>query len=118
MSLLLVAPADEEPAELESSGPLDRLAAVELTDGGEDTLRTTMSWLRQERLGDTLVFLTGPGARTDLGHVGALRGAYPSVVVGMFGAAEPAPPGAAGLLLVDAADGAEFAAEWNGIRRW
>jgi uncharacterized protein (DUF58 family) len=119
VSLLLVAPADEEPADdSRSPGPLDRLAAVELTDGGEDTLRTTMSRLRQERLGDTLVFLTGPGARTDLGHVGALRGAYPSLVVGMFGAAEPTPPGAAGLRVVDAADGAEFAAEWDGIRRW
>ncbi|MEU8263139.1 DUF58 domain-containing protein [Micromonospora sp. NPDC048999] len=116
VSLLLVAPADEDPAG--AIGPLDRLAAVELTDGGEDPLRTTMSRLRQERLGDTLVFLTGPGGRTDLGHVDALHGAYPSVVVGMFGAAEPTPPGAAGLLVIDAADGAEFAAEWDGIRRW
>ncbi len=51
--------------------------------------------LRRDRLGDTLVVLTGPGATDDLGHVGALRGAYPSVVVGIFGAAEPTPPGAA-----------------------
>lgn len=100
------------------SGPLDRLAAVELADGGVDVLRTAMSGLRQERLGDTLVFLTGPGARGDLGHVGALRGAYPSVVVGVFGAAGPTPAGAAGLTVVDAADGAGFAAEWDGIRRW
>ncbi|MEU3456123.1 DUF58 domain-containing protein [Micromonospora sp. NPDC006766] len=116
VSLLLVAPADEEPAG--AAGPLDRLAAVELTDGGEGTLPATVSRLRQERLGDTLIFLTGPGGHADLGHVGALRGAYPSVVVGMFGAAEPTPPGAAGLLVIDAADGAEFAAEWDGIRRW
>ncbi|MFU8849382.1 DUF58 domain-containing protein [Micromonospora sp. SL1-18] len=107
------------PAELASSkSPLDRLAAVELADGNEDTLRTTVSRLRQERLGDTLIFLTGPGAHTDLGHVGALRGAYPSLVVGVFGAAQPTPPGAAGLLVIDAADGAEFAAGWDGIRRW
>ncbi|MEU2610487.1 DUF58 domain-containing protein [Micromonospora sp. NPDC007271] len=115
VSLLLVAPADEPAG---AAGPLDRLAAVELTGGGEDSLRTAMTRLRQERLGDTLVFLTGPGARTDLGHVGALRGAYPSLVIGVFGAAEPTPPGAAGLLVVDAADAAEFAAEWDGIRRW
>ncbi|KAB1911592.1 DUF58 domain-containing protein [Micromonospora sp. AMSO31t] len=134
VSLLLVAPAAEEPAgaadgsgssrgvgraELPlSRGPLDRLAAAELADGGEDVLRTALSRLRQERLGDTLVFLTGPGARGDLGQVGALRRAYPSVVVGMFGAAEPTAAGAAGLVVVDAADGAEFAAEWDGIRRW
>lgn len=116
VSLLLVAPA---PAELESShGPLDRLAAAELAEGGADVLRAALTRLRQDRLGDTLVFLTGPGARGDLGHVGALRGAYPSVVVGMFGAAEPTAAGTAGLVVVDAADGAEFAAEWDGIRRW
>ncbi|MFG2058990.1 DUF58 domain-containing protein [Micromonospora sp. NPDC048930] len=128
-TLLLIAPTEieaagdgrsrRERAELESShGPLDRLAAVELAEGGEDVLRTAMSRLRQDRLGDTLVFLTGPGARDGLGHVGALRGAYPSVVVGMFGAAGPTPVSAAGLTVVDAADGAEFAAEWDGIRRW
>ncbi|MEU9742176.1 DUF58 domain-containing protein [Micromonospora chersina] len=116
VSLLLVAPAPEEPAD--AVGPLDRLAAAELADGGEDMLRAALTRLRQDRLGDTLVFLTGPGARGDLGHVGALRGAYPSVVVGMFGAAEPTAPGAAGLVVVDAADGAAFAAEWDGIRRW
>ncbi|MCW3840019.1 DUF58 domain-containing protein [Micromonospora yasonensis] len=128
-SLLLVVPAPQDRAEAgdgsrrgadldAAQGPLDRLAAVELTEDGPDVLRTAMSRLRQERLGDTLVFLTGPGARADLGHVTALRGPYPSVVVGVFGATEPTPAGAAGLTVVDAADGAEFAAEWDGIRRW
>ncbi|WBB50223.1 DUF58 domain-containing protein [Verrucosispora sp. WMMA2044] len=98
------------------TGPLDRLAAVTLT--GEGTLEAAAARLRRDRLGDTLVVLTGPGATDDLGHVGALRGAYPSVVVGIFGAAEPTPPGAAGLVVVDAADGAAFAAEWDGVRRW
>ncbi|MET8833228.1 DUF58 domain-containing protein [Micromonospora sp. NPDC004540] len=116
VSLLLVAPPDEEPAG--SGGPLDRLAAAELAEGGADVLRAALTRLRQDRLGDTLIYLTGPGARGDLGHVGALRRAYPSVVVGMFGAAEPTAAGAAGLVVVDAADGAEFAAEWDGIRRW
>ncbi|MET8042443.1 DUF58 domain-containing protein [Micromonospora sp. NPDC005215] len=98
-------------------GPLDRLAAAELSDADE-AVRAATTRLRQDRLGDTLIFLTGPGGRDDLGHVGALRGAYPSVVVGVFGAAEPTPPGAAGLVVVDAADGAQFAAEWDGVRRW
>jgi uncharacterized protein (DUF58 family) len=98
------------------TGPLDRLAAVTLT--GEGTLEAAAARLRRDRLGDTLVVLTGPGATEDLGHLGALRGAYPSVVVGIFGAAEPTPPGAAGLVVVDAADGAAFAAEWDGVRRW
>ncbi|MGC4788193.1 DUF58 domain-containing protein [Micromonospora sp. DT178] len=118
--LLLVAP---EPAGLAAAGgdaaahgPLDRLAAAGLADDGD--LQPATTRLRRERLGDTLVFLTGPGGRDDLGTVGALRAAYPSVVVGVFGATEPAPSGAAGLVVIDAADGAAFAAEWDGVRRW
>ncbi|WP_076473605.1 DUF58 domain-containing protein [Micromonospora avicenniae] len=99
------------------AGPLDRLAAAELVAGDGD-LQATVTRLRRDRLGDTLVFLTGPGGRGDLGHVGALRGAYPSVVVGVVGAADPTPPGAAGLVVIDAADGAAFAAEWDRVRRW
>lgn len=106
------------PGGVASSSPLDRLAAVELVEAGADVLPAAMGRLRRDRLGDTLVVLTGPGARGDLGHVGALRGAYPSVVVGVFGAPDRTPPGAAGLIVVDAADGAGFAAEWDGIRRW
>ncbi|MTK03177.1 DUF58 domain-containing protein [Micromonospora sp. CP22] len=98
------------------TGPLDRLAAVTLT--GEGTLEAAAARLRRDRLGDTLVVLTGPGATEDLGHLGALRRAYPSVVVGIFGAAQPTPPDAAGLVVIDAADGAAFAAEWDGVRRW
>ncbi|MCX4388194.1 DUF58 domain-containing protein [Micromonospora peucetia] len=120
VTLLLVA---SEPDDLTAAGgdaagqgPLDRLAAVGLADEGD--LQPATGRLRRERLGDTLVFLTGPGGRDDLGVVGALRAAYPSVVVGVFGAAEPAPAGAAGLVVIDAADGAAFAAEWDGVRRW
>ncbi|MFI6273179.1 DUF58 domain-containing protein [Micromonospora zamorensis] len=98
-------------------GPLDRLAAAELSSD-DDAVRAATTRLRHDRLGDTLIFLTGSGGRGELGHVGALRRAYPSVVVGVFGAAEPTPPGAAGLVVVDAADGAQFAAEWDGVRRW
>ncbi|MGW3795801.1 DUF58 domain-containing protein, partial [Micromonospora arida] len=90
--------ADAEPAEVTTPdgeadgalGPLDRLAAADLSAAG-DAVRAATTRLRQDRLGDTLIFLTGPGGRDELGHVGALRGAYPSVVVGVFGAAEPTP---------------------------
>ncbi|MEU5672815.1 DUF58 domain-containing protein [Micromonospora sp. NPDC047762] len=120
--LLMVA---AEPAEATTPGgeaggalgPLDRLAAADLSDDG-DAVRAATTRLRQDRLGDTLIFLTGPAGRDELGHLGALRGAYPSVVVAVFGAAEPTPPGTAGLVVVDAADGAQFAAEWDGVRRW
>ncbi|MFC4144737.1 DUF58 domain-containing protein [Micromonospora mangrovi] len=116
VTLLLVAPDPVDPAG--GGPPLDRLAAVGLADGGEDVLPTAVNRWRQERLGDTLVFLTGPGGRADLGYVGALRGTYPSVVVAVLGATDRTPPGGAGLVLLDATDGAEFAAEWDGIRRW
>ncbi|MEH0846273.1 DUF58 domain-containing protein [Micromonospora sp. CPCC 205711] len=112
--LMLVDPADDRAAD----PPLDRLTAVELTGADGATLRATAARLRQDRLGDTLVFLTGPGRRDDLGQLGALRGPYPSVVVGVFGADGPTPADAAGLVVLDAADGAAFAAEWDGVRRW
>lgn len=120
--LLMVAPEPSGPdaasdAVALDSAPLDRLAAARLA-ADDDVIQAATARLRRERLGDTLVFLTGPGGRDDLGAVGALRAAYPSVVVGIFGAAEPAPSGAAGLVVVDAPDGAAFAAEWDGVRRW
>ncbi|MEU9507845.1 DUF58 domain-containing protein [Micromonospora sp. NPDC048170] len=117
--LLLVAPEPDGTAaggDAAGHGPLDRLAAVGLADEGD--LQSATTRLRRERLGDTLVFVTGPGGRHDLGVVGALRAAYPSVVVGVFGAAEPTPAGAAGLVVIDAVDGAAFAAEWDGVGRW
>lgn len=99
---------------------LDRLAEAELrADAGGVALRDTTVRLRQERLGDTLVFLTGPGGRDDLGYVSALRGTYPSVVAGVCddsGARSPAASG--GMVVIDAVDGAAFAAEWDGIQRW
>jgi uncharacterized protein (DUF58 family) len=122
VTLLLVAPEPPDeipPGELPTAGgPLDRLAAVRLGDGNGDPLGTATRRLRSDRLGDTLVFLTGPGGRGDLGQVGALRGAYPSVVVGVFGDPAPPPAGAAGLVVLDAVDGAAFSAEWDGVRRW
>jgi uncharacterized protein (DUF58 family) len=101
---------------------LDRLAAAVLRrEPGDDPvapLRTTTTRLRQDRLGDTLVFLTGPGARADLGYLEALRGAYPSVLVAVFGGGPGGPTGASRLLVIEPADGADFAAEWDGVRRW
>ncbi|RKR86695.1 uncharacterized protein (DUF58 family) [Micromonospora pisi] len=118
---------------------LDRLAAAELrtapalardvSDGDPfgsaatagpagDPLGAVLNRLRQQRLGDTLVFLTGPGARDDLGQLGALRPAYPSVLAAVFGDLVPAPGETAGVRVLDVADGAEFASEWDGVRRW
>ena len=90
---------------------------TEATPGAGD-LTATLRRLRSQRLGDTLVFLTGPGGRADLGEVSAVRGAYPAVLAGIFGdrAAGPAPTG--DLIMIEAADGDEFAAAWDGVRGW
>ncbi|MBM0235445.1 DUF58 domain-containing protein, partial [Micromonospora sp. STR1_7] len=52
--------SDEEADAGAALGPLDRLAAAELSDDG-DALRAATTRLRQDRLGDTLIVLTGPG---------------------------------------------------------
>jgi hypothetical protein len=75
--------------------------------------------LRSRRLGDTLVFLTGPGGRGDLGAVSGLRGPYPVVIAGLFGDRDAAPVSAGdGLIVIEAEDGAQFAGAWDGVREW
>ena len=99
------------------TGPyLDVLTEVVLTDGD---LTARLRHVRTQRLGDTLVFLTGPGALDDLGAVGALRGPYPVVIAGLFGDRDGAPVTAGdGLIVIEADDGVQFAAAWDGVRGW
>jgi uncharacterized protein (DUF58 family) len=100
-----------------ATGPyLDVLTEVTLVDGDLDA---TLRRLRAQRLGDTLVFLTGPGGRGDLGTFSSLRGTYPVVLAGLFGDRDAAPVSAGDrLIVIEAADGAEFAAAWDGVRGW
>jgi uncharacterized protein (DUF58 family) len=95
---------------------LDALAEAELHEDAD--LSRATARLRQRRVGDTLIHLTGPGGQDDLGEIGALRGAYPSILVGILGAAAGAAPAVAGLPALAATDGADFAAEWDGVRSW
>jgi uncharacterized protein (DUF58 family) len=69
---------------------------------------------RQLRTGDTLVCLTGRPGDEDLATLVGLRGTYASLVVAVF---DPHPVGltAAGIHVIGAADGAEFARLWNGL---
>ncbi|WP_233413828.1 DUF58 domain-containing protein [Nucisporomicrobium flavum] len=98
-------------------GPfLDVLTEASLRDGD---LTQTVRTLRQSRLGDTLVYLTGPGGRVDLGEVGGLRGPYPVVIAGLFGDPDAAPVSAGGsLIVIEAEDGEQFAGAWDGVRGW
>lgn len=99
------------------SGPhLDVLTEATLGDGD---LEATLRRLRAQRLGDTLVFLTGPGGRADLGAVSGLRGAYPVALAGILGDRDASPSSPTDrLLVIEAGDGAEFAAAWDGMRGW
>ena len=100
-----------------ASGPfLDVLTEAGLRAG---ELAQTLRSLRQNKIGDTLVYLTGPGGRADLGAVTALRGAYPVVIAGLFGDPDAAPVSAgSGLIVIEAENGEQFAGAWDGVRGW
>lgn len=99
------------------TGPyLDVLTEATLRDGD---LTRTLRLMRTKRLGDTVVFLTGPGGRGDLGAVSGLRGRYPVVLAGLFGDRDAAPVSAGdGLIVIEAESGEEFASAWDGVRGW
>jgi uncharacterized protein (DUF58 family) len=100
-----------------TTGPyLDVLTEAGL---GAGDLAQKLRHLRAQRLGDTIVFLTGPGGRGDLGPVSALRGPYPVVMAGLFGDRDGAPvSGGDGMIVIEAEDGERFAAAWDGVRGW
>jgi uncharacterized protein (DUF58 family) len=99
------------------AGPLlDLLAEANLVS--DASLRTAAERLRVRRMGDTLLFLSGPPNEEDLGILAGLRGAYPSIIAGVFGPVESGLATTAGVLVVGAVDGADFAAAWDGVRAW
>jgi hypothetical protein len=89
-----------------------------LAAGAGPDLRSAVETLRGRRLGDTLIYLTGPPNEDDLGLVAGLRGSYPSIIAGVFGPVESGLATAGGMLVVAAADGPDFAGAWDGIRAW
>lgn len=99
-------------------GLLDLLAEAEPAPGGDELLVTATSRLRQHRPGDTLIYLTGTAGLADLALVSGLKGPFPSVAVGVLGPRLAAEPRPAGVLLLRAEDGEDFAAVWDGVTRW
>jgi uncharacterized protein (DUF58 family) len=101
---------------------LDLLAEAQLRadtrSGRKDALDTAIATLRHRRQGDTLIYLTGPGGANDIGRVGTLRGAYPSIVVGTIGTTDDESSTVEGLLVLAAGDGLDFARAWDGVREW
>ncbi|GAA5199551.1 hypothetical protein GCM10023322_75400 [Rugosimonospora acidiphila] len=95
---------------------LDRLAEAQLHPG--DRLGAAIDRLRQYRLGDTLVYLTGSGSAEDLAPVGALHPRYPTIVAGVFGDPAAVPSTVEGVRVLAVPDAASFAAAWDGLERW
>jgi len=121
-SIIVAAVREDLPVSLHlvsglTQGPfLDVLTEATL---GAGDLTQKIRHLRATRLGDTLVFLTGPGGRGDLGAVSGLRGPYPIVMAGLFGDRDAAPVSAGdGLIVIEAENGEQFAAAWDGVRGW
>jgi uncharacterized protein (DUF58 family) len=103
----------------EASAMLDLLTEAELAepeDSGQ--LAAQIESLRVRRLGDTLLYLAGASRGEDLGLLAGLRGAYGSVIAGIFGPVESGLSTNAGVHVVSAADGLEFCAAWDGVRSW
>src|SRR5438477_8054888 len=96
---------------------LDRLAEADPAAAPE-VLDTATKRLRQHKLGDTLIYLTGSGRPDDLAPVGALAPGYPTVVAGVFGNADGVPTAVAGMQVLTAADGPDFAVAWDSVGRW
>jgi len=103
-------PADASPM-------LDRLAEAEPVAPPE-VLDTATRRLRQHRLGDTLIYLTGSGRPDDLAPVGALAPGYPTIVAGVFGDPFGVPTAVAGMQVLAVADAPDFAAAWDSLGKW
>ncbi|MEV4283595.1 DUF58 domain-containing protein [Actinoplanes xinjiangensis] len=121
-SIVVAAVREDLPVSLHlvggtATGPhLDVLTEAALGDGD---LAATLRRLRAQKIGDTLIFLTGPGGRDDLGAVSGLRTAYPIALAAILGDRDSSPAAATDrLLVIEAVDGAEFAAAWDGMRGW
>jgi uncharacterized protein (DUF58 family) len=121
-SIVAAAVREDLPVQLHLvSGPVTGPVLDVLTEvaPGPADLAQQLRRLRAQRLGDTLVFLTGPGGRGDLGAVSGLRGPYPVVVAALFGDRDAAPVSAGdGMIVIEADDGPQFATAWDGVRGW
>jgi uncharacterized protein (DUF58 family) len=109
-------------SDIEVGALLDLLAEATLAPpdapGVPGALAAAVESLRIRRLGDTLVYLGGPPNQEDLGLIAGLRGAYPSIIAGVFGSVESGLATNEGMLVVAAVDGPDFAGAWDGIRAW
>jgi uncharacterized protein (DUF58 family) len=104
-------------ASADASPMLDGLAEAS-PSAGPDVLDTATKRLRQHKLGDTLIYLTGSGRPDDLAPVGALAPGYPTVVAGVFGDPFGVPKAVAGMQVLTVTDAADFATAWDSLGHW
>jgi uncharacterized protein (DUF58 family) len=109
---------------------LDRLAEADprpeptpdtTPDPATDALTAVTRRLRQHRIGDTLVYLTGTPQPDGLASIGALTPAYPTVIAAVFVADTTAGENLStvdGLRILAVTDAVDFAAAWDGVDRW
>jgi uncharacterized protein (DUF58 family) len=77
--------------------------------------------LRQNRIGDTLVFLTGSARPESLALIGALSPAYSTVVAAAFSTntyPDESSSAVDGLRVLTVTDAVDFAAAWDGVDTW
>ncbi|MBB6038084.1 DUF58 domain-containing protein [Phytomonospora endophytica] len=96
---------------------LDALSEAELTVD-EDALNETVNRLRHQRLGDTLIYLTGSGRPLETPQLASLRGGHPAILAAVLGPGNPGHGTVGGFPVLGAADGREFAAAWHGAGAW
>ncbi len=107
---------------VEATPLLDRLAEATLVEASPDraaaALHGALERLRRNRLGDTLVYLTGSGRPEDLAPIGDLRDRYPTIVVAVIGAQTEVVSTVEGVRLLAVDDAPGFASAWDGIGSW
>ena len=101
----------------------DRLAEVQPhTDPASTETASIEPVVRRLRTpaADTLVYLTGDGdpATTAAAAIGGLHGAYPTIVIGRFGSADPVSGVPQRVHHLRVPDAARFAAAWQAIEPW
>ncbi|GLZ76034.1 hypothetical protein Afil01_08410 [Actinorhabdospora filicis] len=96
---------------------LDALAEARPNED-ENALNDTVVRLRHQRLGDTLIYLTGSGRPLETPQLASLRGGHPALLAAVLGPDNPGHTTVSGIPVLGAADGAEFVAAWHGAGAW
>lgn len=96
---------------------LDALAEARPSED-ENALNDAVVRLRHQRLGDTLIYLTGSARPLETPQIASLRGGHPALLAAVLGPGNPGHTTVNGIPVLGAADGEEFVAAWHGAGAW